>query len=225
MAKIIVSLNGAVLQEMKLARERTSIGRHTQNDIVLDNRAVSGVHAVIVMAGSDAILEDMNSTNGTTVNGQPIKKHFLQDRDVIELAKYKISFLSEAQSAPADIPMRTFAPKQAPAPVSAQENPLLSPQTQFLPPAGAAQASIKLLNGTNAGKQLFLTKPITTIGRPGVQVTVITQRAEGFYVTHVEGEPRALLNGKMLDGEPHLLVDGDVIDLSGTQMGFSKNVK
>ncbi len=211
MAKIVVSLNGAVLKEVKLAKERTSIGRHTHNDIVIDNRAVSGAHAVIVMAGHEVILEDLNSTNGTLVNGQPIKKHFLQDKDVIELAKYKISFYT----AP---PPRPVVPAVLAQERRTQQEPS---RVHVLPERSMFHASIKVLTGANIGKQLVLTKPITTIGRPGVQVTVITQRQEGFFITHVEGEPHPLLNGKTIGGEPQILADGDVIDLAGTRMGFS----
>jgi pSer/pThr/pTyr-binding forkhead associated (FHA) protein len=232
MAKIIVSLNGAVLQEVKLASERTSIGRHAHNDVVIDNRVISGEHAVIVMAGKDCVIEDMNSTNGTLINGQPIKKHFLQDKDVIELAKYKIQFLAELQPAtpapaPAAVPMPVIKPVSAAtaAPVQAVKRPLtqVSMQTlaRIIAQSTIAQGSIKVLTGANAGKQLALIKPITTIGRPGGQVAVITQQPDGYLLTHVEGDARPLLNGVALGDEPEPLADGDVIDIAGTRMGFA----
>src|SRR5512143_2621067 len=105
MAKLILSMDGLVLKEIPLTKERTTVGRKAHNDIQIDNLAVSGEHAVIVTILNDSFLEDLGSTNGTLVNGQPIKKHFLQNNDVIELGKYKLKYVSEQPAraaAPAD---------------------------------------------------------------------------------------------------------------------------
>src|ERR1700694_595760 len=99
MAKLILSMDGLVLKEISLTKERTTIGRKPHNDIQIDNLAVSGEHAVIVTILNDSFLEDLGSTNGTVVNGNPIKKHFLQNNDVIELGKYKLKFVGEAAPA------------------------------------------------------------------------------------------------------------------------------
>src|SRR5260221_8610567 len=96
MAKLILSMDGLVLKEIALTKERTTIGRKPHNDIQIDNLAVSGEHAVIVTILQDSFLEDLGSTNGTVVNGQPIKKHFLQNNDIIELGKYKLKYVNEA---------------------------------------------------------------------------------------------------------------------------------
>src|ERR1700704_5740310 len=96
MAKLILSMDGLVLKEISLTKERTTIGRKPHNDIQIDNLAVSGEHAVIVTILNDSFLEDLGSTNGTVVNGNPIKKHFLQNNDVIELGKYKMKFVGES---------------------------------------------------------------------------------------------------------------------------------
>ncbi|HYX62950.1 MAG TPA: FHA domain-containing protein, partial [Burkholderiales bacterium] len=101
MAKLILSMDGLVLKEIPLTKERTTIGRKPHNDIQIDNLAVSGEHAVIVTILNDSFLEDLGSTNGTVVNGNPIKKHFLQNNDVIELGKYKLKFVGEAAPAAA----------------------------------------------------------------------------------------------------------------------------
>src|SRR3954468_19315659 len=125
MAKLILSMDGLVLKEITLTKERTTIGRKPHNDIQIDNLAVSGEHAVIVTILQDSFLEDLGSTNGTIVNGQSIKKHFLQNNDVIELGKYKLKYLNEApaaQTKAADFEktmvLRPGAVKPAPGPVS-----------------------------------------------------------------------------------------------------------
>ncbi|MGA7985985.1 MAG: FHA domain-containing protein, partial [Burkholderiales bacterium] len=101
MAKLILSMDGLVLKEIPLVKERTSIGRKPHNDIQIDNLAVSGEHAVIVTILNDSFLEDLGSTNGTLVNGNAVKKHFLQNNDIVELGKYKLKYLAEPGQQPA----------------------------------------------------------------------------------------------------------------------------
>lgn len=204
MAKIILTVEDTVLREIPLAKERMSIGRRPHNDIVIDDLAISSEHAAIVTILKDSFLEDLNSTNGTQVNGQPVKKHFLQDNDVIELARYKIRYVSGAGQAAAE--------SSAPAP----------DDHRILKKAGSAHgAVIKVINGASVGKEITLTKALTTIGRPGVQVAVVTRRPQGYCITHVEGDACPLVNGAPIGAGAHTLADGDVIDLSGTSMEFS----
>ena len=242
MAKLILSMDGLVLKEISLTKERTTIGRKPHNDIQIDNLAVSGEHAVIVTILNDSFLEDLGSTNGTLVNGQPIKKHFLQPNDVIELGKYKLKYINEAPKAagaadfektmvlrPGQMPKAT--PPVAPAPAAPKadgdmtQKPAGAPAAPAAPapaPAAAAtrQGAIQLLSGANAGKELVLVKALTTLGKPGVQVAVITRRPQGFFITHVEGATFPLVNGKALDAQAHPLNDHDMIELAGTKMEF-----
>jgi pSer/pThr/pTyr-binding forkhead associated (FHA) protein len=204
MAKLILSMDGLVLKEIPLSKERLSIGRKPHNDIQIDNLAISGEHALIVTILSDSFLEDLNSTNGTLVNGQPIKKHFLRHNDVIELGKYKLKYMSDSPA-----PTST---------VSDQGQLPVKPESK--PAEVQAAASIQLLNGANAGKTLDLTKTMTTLGKPGVQVAVITRRADGYFVTHVEGQQLPVLNGQQLDAQAHPLKDHDIIEISGIKMEF-----
>jgi len=196
-AKIIVSLDGEVLREVSLANDRTTIGRRPYNDIVLDNASISGEHAMIATVRHECILEDLNSTNGTYVNGQPVKKHFLQNNDVIEIVKYRLHYLDTAH---ADLP----AP-----PASSEESPVAAP---------AEPATLRVLTGTNASQTMALTKDVTTLGRAGMQVASITRRTEGYMIAQVEGA-QPLINGHPVN--THRLNNGDVIDLSGTLIEFS----
>ncbi len=254
MAKLILSMDGLVLKEIALTKERTTIGRKPHNDIQIDNLAVSGEHAVIVTILQDSFLEDLGSTNGTVVNGQLIKKHFLQNNDIIELGKYKLKYVNEAVAGhgkAADFEktmvlrpgaMKPTAPAAAPipAPVAAAAGPATAAATAGAKnfgdtvagqsstaapvappkPASAPQAALQLLSGANAGKELDLTKPLTTLGKPGVQVAVITRRPQGFFITHVEGASFPVVNGKVLDAQAHSLNDHDVIELAGIKMEF-----
>ena len=232
MAKLILSMDGLVLKEITLTKERTTIGRKPHNDIQIDNLAVSGEHAVIVTILNDSFLEDLGSTNGTLVNGQPIKKHFLQPNDVIELGKYKLKYINEAPKAAAAADFeKTMVlrpgtmPKPAPAPVQASAAPAMATAAIAAAPAPVAaaparQGAIQLLSGANVGKELLLTKALTTLGKPGVQVAVITRRPQGYFITHVEGANFPVVNGKTLDAQAHPLNDHDVIEIAGTKMEF-----
>ena len=95
MAKMIVSIDGVVIKEVQLTKERTMLGRRPYNDIVIDNLAVSGEHAVMHMTEHEVEVEDLGSTNGTYVNGKAIKRQVLRNGDTIEVGKYKIRFLQE----------------------------------------------------------------------------------------------------------------------------------
>jgi pSer/pThr/pTyr-binding forkhead associated (FHA) protein len=252
MAKLILSMDGLVLKEIALTKERTTIGRKPHNDIQIDNLAVSGEHAVIVTILQDSFLEDLGSTNGTVVNGQPVKKHFLQNNDVVELGKYKLKYVNEAPAGHAraadfekTMVLRPGAVKPAatPAPAPAAAAPatvaaaagaknlsdtVAGGQSATAAPVAASKpaaapqknAAVQLLSGANAGKELDLTKPLTTLGKPGVQVAVITRRPQGFFITHVEGASFPVVNGKTLDAQAHSLNDHDVIELAGVKMEF-----
>jgi predicted component of type VI protein secretion system len=254
MAKLILSLEGSVIREIPLDKERITIGRRPQNDIQIENLAVSGEHACIVTILNDSFLEDLGSTNGTLVNGNPIKKHILQNSDVVEIGKYKIKYVVEAAAAgqvPQDdfertmvmksIPGKPAAPKPAAPPTSpppassrpaaAAAAPLTSPPIpKAATPAAAAQkpataeaqplAALQLLTGPNAGKEIDLVKNLTTLGKPGVQVAVITRRPQGYFITHVEGVIFPVLNGKAIDAQARQLNDHDVIELAGVKMEF-----
>lgn len=233
MAKLILSLDGLVLKEFKLEKERTTIGRKPHNDIQIDNLAVSGEHAVLITVLSDSFLEDLNSTNGTLVNGAPVKKHFMQNNDVIEIGKYKLKFINEQTNAPpqADFEKTMMIRSPAMAKPAAPEKKAtdtqiggiapVTPTAPVAPPAAALPtAAIQILTGANAGKELELTKNLTTLGKPGVQVAVIAKRPHGFFITHVEGAQFPVVNGKTLDSQAHQLQDHDVIELAGVKMEF-----
>jgi FHA domain len=312
MAKLILSLDGMVIREYPLTKERTTLGRKPHNDIVIDNLAISGEHAMIMTILNDSFLEDLGSTNGTLVNGQPIKKHFLQNNDVVELGKYKLKYVTEAAAAQAGAgdfektmvlrapPAGAGKPEAAksdaapaaknfgdtvvnpdlmqsqgsglreaarqaaaaggvapgaaaPAPAAAEASAApaaIAPPAPAAPspapamsapvaPAGAAaaaasatttttgvaqagaiQGTIQILSGPSAGKELPLSKPLTTLGKPGVQVAVIAKRPQGYFITHVEGAMFPVVNGKHLDAQAHALNDHDVIELAGVKMEF-----
>lgn len=228
MAKLILSMDGLVLKEIPLVNERTTIGRKPHNDIQIDNLAISGEHAVVITLMNDSFLEDLDSTNGTFVNGQPVKKHFLQDNDVIELGKYRLKYLAEGAHPAVGTDMdktmvlRPEAMRKAVEQAAgAKEQPAAVAAEAAAAQAAPARAVIQVLNGANAGRELELTKTLTTLGKPGVQVAVIARRPNGYFITHVEGARFPVVGGLTLEANtPHPLNDHDIIELGGVKMEF-----
>ena len=186
MAKIIITRKDTVLQEVELAEGRQTIGRHPDSDIVIAHRAVSALHAAITtLPGGHAFIEDLNSTNGTWVDGERIARRPLGHGDRITVAKFEIEFSTTPAVAPVVL-----------------------------------VGGIEVSNGPNAGKRLLLTKPVSTLGRPGIQVVAIMRQDSGYFVQQTGGDSPALLNGAELGKTAFLLSPGDVIDVAGTAMQF-----
>src|SRR5947208_10438288 len=149
MGKLVVSLDNVVIKEFRITKERTTLGRRPYNDIVIDNLAVSGEHAVLTAAQSDVFIEDLNSTNGTYINGKAVKKQLLSNNDVVEVGKYRIKFLAEdAEDYEKTMILRPGAFGRAPGSIGA------APAAAG--PAAAGPASIKVLNGGAAGREVLL---------------------------------------------------------------------
>jgi len=232
MGKLVVSLDGVVIKEVQITKDKTTLGRRPYNDIVIDNLAVSGEHAVLQMVGADVFIEDLNSTNGTYINGKAIKKQLLTHNDTVEIGKYKIKYLvEEHHDYEKTLIVRPPSPAPAPPPpayaaqgVMQSGHPGLGLGGQTAgsvgAPTAAGAALIKVLNGAAAGREVVLTKIVTTVGKPGVQVASITKRPTGYAFAHVEGTNRPSINGAPLVGDSVPLRNGDVIELAGTQMQF-----
>jgi len=284
MARLILSLDGQVLAEYNMSKERYTIGRLPDNDVRIDNPAVSGHHSLIINILNDSFLEDLNSTNGTYVNGKLIKKHALQHGDVITIGHHQLRFAEQqtneteqdefektmvipagqqsadqlaaaeraaavaasaepkvaAQVAPDerhDMKVEMPDPVEAPKfdsesvperrPVDVPE-PRSHTETSAgidasTAPTALPLAKLQVLSGSFAGRELELTKALTTLGRPGVQVAAITRRAEGYFIVHVESGEEGdypLVNGQPIGAQARKLNDNDVVQLAGVKMGF-----
>jgi len=230
MARLILSLDGSVLAEYNMSKERYTLGRLPDNDVRVDNAAVSGHHALIINILNDSFLEDLNSTNGTYVNGKLIKKHALQHGDVITIGHHHLRYVdSQVEGDEQDEFERTMV--IGPGQVSEKRlNAATGAATATaMPQAPAAArkpvptARLQVLSGQFAGRELELTKALTTLGRPGIQVAAITRRADGYTLVHVESAKDGdfpLVNGEPTGPQARRLSDNDVITLAGVKMGF-----
>ncbi len=238
MAKLVLSLNGAVQGEFELSRERLSIGRKADNDIQIDNLAVSGKHALIITILDDSFLEDLGSTNGTYVNGKLIKKHALKDGDVVGLGKHELKYINEHATAddedfektmiirPGSASAAVAAARAAEDAGAAAEKAKPAAATPAGAPAsGMPLGKLHVLNGPIAGKELELTKALITLGKPGVQVAVISRRPQGYFLTHIEGDSKGdnfpIVNGSAIGPQAYTMQTGDVIELAGIKMEFT----
>jgi pSer/pThr/pTyr-binding forkhead associated (FHA) protein len=236
MARLMLSLDGQVLAEYNMNKERYTIGRLPDNDIRIDNPAVSGHHSLIINILNDSFLEDLNSTNGTYVNGKLIKKHAMQHGDVITVGHHQLRFVdSQDGDAEQDEFEKTMvitpssqgeerirrvgqAVDQAVKAVAAKRPPQATDNMTALP-----KAKLQVLSGAFAGRELELTKALTTLGRPGVQVAAITRRSEGYFIVHVDSGKEndyPLVNGLPIGPQARRLNDNDVVQLAGVKMGF-----
>lgn len=281
MARLILSLDSQVLAEYNMSKERYTIGRLPDNDVRIDNPAVSGHHSLIINILNDSFLEDLNSTNGTYVNGKLIKKHALQHGDVITIGHHQLRFSDQQASEPEqdefektmvipagqqnaeqvaaaekaaemaaaaeaadddrhDVkvdmpedepkpePVEESVPEARPAAVAAAPAPPAHTETSAdidprSAPNALPMAKLQVLSGAFAGRELELTKALTTLGRPGVQVAAITRRSEGYFVVHVESGDEGdypLVNGQPIGAQARKLTDNDVLQLAGVKMGF-----
>jgi len=278
MARLFLSLDNQVLAEYNMTKERYTVGRLPDNDVRIDNPAVSGHHSLIINILNDSFLEDLNSTNGTYVNGKLIKKHALQHGDVITIGHHQLRFSDqqapeneqdefektmvipagqqnadqlakaekaaeaaaeaarqeagseaefEAAAAVRLDPEEAAALDDTPPPLEKEERiPPTATRTGIDPseaPSALPLAKLQVLSGAFAGRELELTKALTTLGRPGVQVAAITRRAEGYYIVHVESGKEGdypLVNGEPIGPQAKKLADNDVVQLAGVKMGF-----
>lgn len=226
--KLILSLNGEVISEIDLDKEVTTIGRKAVNDVHIDNLAVSGSHAKILALGNDCFLEDLESTNGTYVNGDRATKHVLKHGDKITIGKYEMLYQHESAAVGGDdeedfektMILKPYAPGMGGESVAPKEEKQDKQEAAAAEETGV-KAALQLLSGANVGKRLTITKPLTRLGKPGAQVAAIQMRPNGCYVFNVPGSGKApSLNGKELGAKAALLKDGDILEIGNVRMKY-----
>ncbi len=229
MARLILSMNGQNMAEYNMSKERYTIGRLPDNDVRIDNPTVSGHHSLIINILNDSFLEDLNSTNGTYVNGKLIKKHALQHGDVVTVGKHQLRYVDAVNEEEEDDDefARTMVIDSSDVAARVNQGNGSAVPDYDQPISADAKpvevAKIQVLNGTFAGREIVLSKAVTTLGRPSAQVVAITRRADGYSIVKVEneeGREPPTINGNPLGNQAYSLNDNDVIQIIGIKMGF-----
>ncbi len=223
MAKLQVILDGSVVDEFRLTRGRVTIGRRRYCDILLDSPAVSGDHALIERIGRDVYLEDRDSTNGTKLNGRPVRRQVLRFGDEIGVAPYILRYCDDDAPAQPGFEHTLMMTEVRSGGGRVDTRPVMN-----APAAGAprrpsvpgALGVLRILSGPNAGREMVLVKNMTTLGKAGMQVAVVTRRPEGYFLSHVEGAQSPCVNGQEIGARSHALREGDQIELMGVCMAF-----
>ena len=218
-AKLLVKLHGQGSRSIDLTTDSFTIGRKPDNDLPIDDHTVSSRHAKIVRVQSVYFLEDLKSTNGTTVNGKPVERAQLHDADVITIGQHRIIFQDNATSAMAS----TSA--------SSDLDQTMVISGKHLSPAPSITAKVVITSGKTDRLEYHLTKTANLIGsQEGAAirltgwfapkaVALISSRGSGFTISPSEGSKRLLVNGRDVSA-PQALKDGDVIEVVGVSMTF-----
>ena len=202
MPQLIASVEGVEIKHLYLQKDRTTLGRSADNDIVLDNLVVSGHHCAFEVRGlADVYIEDLRSTHGTYINGKRVKQQKLNDGEVISIGNFRIQFLAASEQ-----------------PSGFSETMAMKLDALGLPVA--THGVFQVLNGSSAGLEMPVVKAVTTFGKPGVSVVAVSHRRDGYYVAHLDGASDPTLNGNTIGSRPVLLSDGDVLELASTRMVF-----
>ena len=236
MAKLIFLLDGNVIKEYIVDKDRLTIGRRATNDVHIDNLAISGEHAVIVSAGDEVYIEDLNSTNGTVVNKKAIKKQALKHGDTIGLGKYQLKFVQDLTTTKkveshgfADTVMVTptreveeeGSEQSAPTEETASDLDTTAVEEETPESTVAAQEPrLKILTGDRTGEIVYLDKTMVKLGEAGKQVAVVTKRQDGYFLTHVAGNQYPMVNGKTIGAQAHALNNHEEIEVLGIKMEF-----
>lgn len=220
MAKLIMTLDGAVIKEIEMDRDTLSIGRRPGNDVQLNDLAVSGRHALLT-ALHNTYVEDLGSTNGTLVNGKKVKKAILKNGDVVQIGSHQFTYLSE--------PSAVYEPTMF---LKAEFEPTMMLDTGMgsrkvtADTRGGPLGAVRILDGPMKGKVLELRKPFNTVGINGMKVALISREAGGYTIHGISSRKlRRASDLPMVNGEPigegsRKLKDKDTIEMVETKMQF-----
>ena len=228
MAKLVMSLNGTVLGNYFLEKERFVIGRRANCDIQINDQGVSKEHAVILSVGNDQILEDLGSTNGTQINGQGTKRQILQNGDVIEVGRYRLKYVNQKAIPDMDFDKTLMIPAFDRTKLNGDGNQNVGEDTSSISTAVANARNVKTvfplgvvrgIGGSFTGQEIELVRAITPLGKTGGSA-IISRRPGGYYITHVAGKRHPIVNGKAMGGEPVALENLDQIEVGPDKMQF-----
>jgi pSer/pThr/pTyr-binding forkhead associated (FHA) protein len=219
-ATLLVKLHGKGSQHIGLTPETVTIGRKADNTLAIEDPAVSGHHARIVKIQAVFFLEDLKSTNGTSVNGRPITRHQLRDADVITIGQHRLVFQEHATASAA-----------APTPSIDLDRTMVLRGTDRTPDGPTRTAKVLIVAGKTDRLEYPLTNQVTVIGsRDGAAIRLtgwfapksaatLARRGHNYSISPSQGTKSLLVNGTDVAGQ-QTLKDGDQIEVAGVKMTF-----
>lgn len=191
-SRLLVSSGQSAFRIVPVAKDCLTIGRRPYNDVPLDDLTVSGEHAIVRTRGMESVVHDLDSRNGTLVNGVAVSQKVLCDGDVIDVGIYRLRYVLDH-------------------PAGARNR---------VPEARGPVAFIDFLNGPLAGTTQRIDRAIARVAGHAEQVAVISRRKGGFHLTHLEGLTFPQVNGDQIGLTAHPVADGDLIELAGVMLRF-----
>jgi hypothetical protein len=223
MAKLVLSTDGVVMDQRFLERARVTVGRDAANDIVVDDPAVRGLHAAIVVVGNDYILEDLVGEQGIAVNGTPVQRRILQHGDVVALGSFHLRFVDAKRSSEVDLErtviIRALRPEGG-GMASTPDAPAVPVPATRATSVRFPTGRVRRVGGARDGEVRELDRVIATFGTRGRALAVVTRRPQGFWLTHVVGREFPRVGGESIGAAPRLLQSGDVIEVDGERLAF-----
>jgi hypothetical protein len=224
MAKLVLSSGGSLVRQYFIDKERFTIGRQAHNDLVIEDPAVSRDHAIIITVGNDRIVEDLDSSNGTFINGARVSRRILQHGDVMQFGRYHLRYVNPKDSTEINLEQTmliTSLPKEL-----RELRGQVSARQETAGPAVRIgrihfpRGRVKIIGGPGAGASVELERIVATFGTPGEQLAVITRRPHGYFLSHVEGRRYPRVNKRPIGAEPHPLRSHDEIEVADIRLEF-----
>ncbi len=206
MSKLTLTFKGKVLKTYQVAAGPMFIGSDPACEIHIDSLALQDKHTCITTTRHTSVLEDLGGEGGTLLNNKPVSEpQTLEHDDEIQIGKHTLLYTT-------DLPDLAEDEEE----LAAQESP-----QQGGVRATQKYAWMQILNGANVGKTISLTRTLTNLGKPGVQLAVIARRGGGYYLSHLEGERPPLVDGVSIGERSYPLEDGNVIQIGNIRMQFT----
>lgn len=219
--KLILTLDGEVINEYPVGEKTISIGRKHDNDVQLNDLTISGRHALVTPNSPENVtVEDLSSTNGTLVNGNHISKIKLKHGDIIQVGHHQFTFLGKGEA--------KYEPTMF---IKAEldETQMVLPEWESRAEAikGQPLAGLRTLNGPLARTVMELRKPFSTVGFQGKKLALISRGLTGYTISEISKSVKnrrntdhPLLNGETLTLTPIDLKPGDIINIAGFEVEF-----
>ena len=210
MSKLTLSFKGKVLKVFPVLKGSMMLGSDRSCTIFIDSLAIQPQHAQIDTVNNESVIRDLNSEDGTFIGPTKLEGlHPLKDGEIIRVGKHTLTYeFSE------DINNTGETEAVVEECIKEEETPIQMQAHE------KTQGWLQIMNGSNLGKTMSLNKSMTNLGKPGISTAVITKRADGYFISQLEGNHPLLIKNQELGDKSLQLTDGDTIQIGNIKMQF-----